>query len=368
MNICHMTSAHNRYDDRIFIKECRSLSKAGFKVNLLVHDELENEKKEGVSIYSTHVKYHSRIKRILLGNKKMIKLAADISADVYHLHDPELLLLARKLKKMGKLVVFDSHENYALQITTKEYIPLILRPFVSKIYQQVERKLLKNVDASIIPCSFGGKNPLEGKTRIVEYINGYPLMNVFYDYYSQDVEKEKMICYAGGLSEQRGIRNLVKAAALSKVKLVLAGEFATEEFQQEIMSMPEMEFVEYKGKLDWTQLREIYQKAQIGMSVLLDNGQYNIMDNLPTKVYEYMSMGLPVIISDSPYNQIVQREGAGICVDSSNADEIADAINRLINHSEEAKNMGLKGRRLIKEKWNWEEESKKLINLYSSLT
>ncbi|MCM1044011.1 MAG: glycosyltransferase [Candidatus Gastranaerophilales bacterium] len=367
MKICHVTSAHNRYDDRIFIKECKSLHKAGLEVNLLVHDQLENEKKEGISIYSTHIKYRSRIKRILLGNRKMIKLAANVVADVYHLHDPELLLIARKLKRMGKLVIFDSHENYALQIAEKEYIPVLFRPLISKIYQQVEKRLLKNVDASIIPCSFAGINPLEGKTRLVEYINGYPLMSVFYDCYDQDIEKEKMICYAGGLSEQRGIRNLIKAAALAKVKLVLAGEFSTEEFQQEIMAMPEMEYVEYKGKLDWAELREVYQKAQIGMSILLDKGQYSIMDNLPTKVYEYMSMGLPVIISDSPYNQIVQRECAGICVDPSNVEEIADVITRLTSDLEKAKNMGLNGRRLIREKWNWEEESKKLVNLYSSL-
>ena len=44
MNICHVTSAHDRYDDRIFLKECKSLREAGLKVNLIVHDELENEK------------------------------------------------------------------------------------------------------------------------------------------------------------------------------------------------------------------------------------------------------------------------------------------------------------------------------------
>ena len=64
MNICHVTSAHDRYDDRIFLKECKSLREAGLKVNLIVHDELENEKKEGVDIYSTGKKYCSRWKRI----------------------------------------------------------------------------------------------------------------------------------------------------------------------------------------------------------------------------------------------------------------------------------------------------------------
>ena len=125
MNICHVTSAHDRYDDRIFLKECKSLREAGLKVNLIVHDELENEKKEGVDIYSTGKKYCSRWKRIFEGNKSILNTAMSISADIYHLHDPELLLIAKRLKKEGKKVVFDSHENYSLQIKEKEYIPVL---------------------------------------------------------------------------------------------------------------------------------------------------------------------------------------------------------------------------------------------------
>lgn len=364
MNICHVTSAHARYDDRIFLKECRSLGEAGQKVNLIVHDELENEKKESVDIYSTGKKYHSRWKRIFWGNKRLLNEAISISADIYHLHDPELLLIAKKLKKRGKKVVFDSHENYPLQIAEKEYIPVIMRTFASRLYEWIEKRLLRYVDAAIIPCSFEGNNPLAGKTKIVEYINGYPSMKVFYDYYNADSIKEESICYVGGLSEQRNIKNLIKAAALSKIKLILVGEFSSEEYKNEILSMPEMEFVEYRGKLDWSEIRQIYQKTKIGMSILKNCGQYGKMDNLPTKVYEYMSMGLPVIISDSPYNRIVERERVGICVDPLNIEEISHAINKLIGNPQESLDMGERGRKIIKEKWNWEKESKKLLNIY----
>lgn len=367
MDICHITSAHERYDDRIFLKECKSLAGAGQRVSLIVHDELENEKKEGVDIYSTGTKYYSRKKRIFSGNRKILKTAKYISADVYHLHDPELLLIARKLKRKGKKVIFDSHENYPLQISEKEYLPVILRPVISEIYRWIEERLLKYTDAAIIPCSFDGENPLQGKSGIVEYINGYPSMEVFYEYYDKDVEKEESICYVGGLSEQRGIKNLIKAAALSKVKLILAGGFSSEEYKREILSMPEMEFVEYRGKLTWDEIREIYQKTRIGMSILKNCGQYDRMDNLPTKVYEYMSMGLPVIISNSPYNRIIEQEDIGICVDPADIEEISRAVNRLLGNPQEAQRMGENGRKIIKEKWNWETESRKLMELYEKL-
>ena len=50
MKVCHLTSAHNRYDTRIFLKECSSLAKNGYEVSLIVADNLGDESKSGVKI------------------------------------------------------------------------------------------------------------------------------------------------------------------------------------------------------------------------------------------------------------------------------------------------------------------------------
>ena len=55
MKVCHLTSAHSRYDTRIFIKQCQSLSKMGFNVNLIVSDGYGNEVKGNVHIYDVGV-------------------------------------------------------------------------------------------------------------------------------------------------------------------------------------------------------------------------------------------------------------------------------------------------------------------------
>ena len=50
MKICHLTSVHERYDIRIFLKQCRSLARAGHEVTLVVADGRGPETREGVRI------------------------------------------------------------------------------------------------------------------------------------------------------------------------------------------------------------------------------------------------------------------------------------------------------------------------------
>ena len=67
---------------------------------------------------------------------KMVYLKAKaLDCDVYHFHDPELLPYGIKLKKAGKKVIFDSHEDVSAQIKDKPWIPKIIRGLVSSIYK-----------------------------------------------------------------------------------------------------------------------------------------------------------------------------------------------------------------------------------------
>ena len=104
------------------------------------------------------------------------------------------------------------------------------------------------------------------------------------------------------------------------------------------------------------------------MATIINVGQYNQYDNLATKVYEYMSLGIPTILSKSPYNErIAAQYQFGICVDPENVDEIAEAIRYLLDHPEEARQMGENGRRAVKEEFNWGVEEKKLLALYEDI-
>ena len=95
--VCHISSAHPRHDVRIVERECVSLVEAGYNVYFIVNDNNESEIYKGVRIRSTGYMPKTRIGRVLFGVRKVLQEAQKIDADIYHIHDPELLLIAREL-------------------------------------------------------------------------------------------------------------------------------------------------------------------------------------------------------------------------------------------------------------------------------
>lgn len=395
--ICHIGVAYKRYDKRLLTKECVSLYNAGYDVTLLVADGKESEIVDGVKIKSVDISNGSwwigpgewmidgkkvkskevslmnRISRELNTYKYVLNDAMATEGELYHLHDPILLPLGAKLKSLGKKVIFDSHENHPEQMRSNNSIPIYLRKLVALTYKKYETEKVKKFDAVIAPCTFSnGIEIFKGRSKRTEIISNAPKLTDFYDVYDYQRSivdsSETTVCYTGGLTHQRGITHLIKAAYKARVKLSLAGTYEPINYKEQLEKMSEYSCVDYRGYLNYSDLVKLYKQAKIGAVTLLNVGQYNTADNFATKVYEYMSMGLPVVISKSDYtDKILKKYKFGIAVDPGNIDEIADAIRYIIENPDVAKLMGENGRRAVLEKFNWSIEEKKLIKLYEEI-
>ena len=81
-----------------------------------------------------------------------------------------------------------------------------------------------------------------------------------------------------------------------------------------------------------------------------------------------MLVGLPVVASSFPlYREVVEANRCGLIVDPAKPEEIANAMDYLIAHRDEAEEMGRNGQRAVLEKYNWEKESEKLREIYETV-
>lgn len=364
--VCHITSVHSRYDGRIFKKECCSLRKAGYDVTLLVNDKFKEEEKFGIKIIPVQCP-KKRIWRILMSSRAMYRAALNTEADVFHIHDPELLPLAKRIKNAGKKVIYDSHEFYFYQIKQKKYIPFIVRNIGAMLFRYYEESVAKCVDAVIVPCTINGKNYFEGKAKRTVYIDNLPIKD---RYRSVSFEKKDFpcsCCYIGSISENRGINEILTSAVETNTRLYLAGSI-DDNLRKKYKRLLDNKYIDYRGRIEEDEIRKIYDRSGIGLSILHDAGQYSLADNLPTKIYEYMASGIPVILSKNRVSKrFITKYRIGILVDANNIEDIKNAIEYLKKHKKEAEEMGKTGRQLIEDKFCWEKEAGKLQNLYEDI-
>ncbi len=366
VRVCHMTSVHTRYDIRIFQKECVSLAEAGFEVYLVVNDVYADEVKNAIHIRSTSYQAKSRMERMLHAARKVYQTALQIDADIYHFHDPELLPYGYKLKKKGYKVVFDSHEFIWKQMECRDYLPKAFRKIASWLYRKCEGYVVGKIDAVIVPCTYDGKSYFGDKCKREVLVNNYPRLEEMDKEEICFCDRKRQACYIGGLTEQRGAVIMARACLKTGIPLALAGRFSSDELKREVLeASPD---IVYKGNLQRLGVKKLLGESFMGICVLQDEGQYRHLDNLPTKVYEYMGAGMPVIISDFPYyKKMIQRYQCGRCVCPDHADDIAAHMEWLLSHPMEAEEMGRNGRRAVMQEFNWKAEEKKLLRLYDEL-
>ncbi len=363
--ICHLTSAHPDGDIRIFHKSCVTLAKAGFETYCVVPNA-ETRVEQGVEIVSFNTGNSSRLKRFRKTIQQVLQRAIEINASVYHLHDPELLLIAKKLKKAtGAKIIFDSHEDVPKQIMDKIWIPKPFRAIVSKFYATFERRACKHVDAIIsvtpIICNrFSGFHP------VVELVANYPDLSEFQLHDNQNAEKiPRSLCYIGGFSKTRGIVELVKTMELIDAELHLAGWFESSELEEEVKKLEGWKKVNYYGKISRSEVQNLLAQCQIGAVTLLPTASYK--EAYPIKMFEYMAAGIPVLASDFPlWRTLVEKYNCAEFVDPCKPELIAQKLENLFSKCD-LKQMGKNGRLAIQNEINWEHEGKKLIALYNRL-
>jgi glycosyltransferase involved in cell wall biosynthesis len=365
--VVHLSTVHQPFDNRIFHRECKTLSDAGYQV-VLVIPNVRNEVVDGVRIRAVP-KPRTRLERMLMTAWQVFRIALDENGDCYHFHDPELIPIGVLLKLYGKRVVYDVHEELPMQLLGKYYLSsLRIRKMMSRFARLTERIGASFFDGIVVANPITATRFPKKKTIIVRNFPSSTELRTA-DPLSFD-KRPPWVFYVGDISVLRGIKEMVEAIGLVPKeldpRLVLAGKFSPPELESEMRQIPGWERADFVGFQSRVGMAQILAKSRVGLVVLHPTPNYKV--STAWKMFEYMSAGVPVVASDFPlWREIIIKADCGILVDPLDPKAVADAIAWLLQHPADAERMGRNGLAAVREKYHWATQAEKLKELYARL-
>lgn len=360
--VVHFTTVHKNNDPRIFHRQCKSLASAGYPVVLLAQgkDEFSTCQIQVKPLGVDKGRWH----RMTLFQWTLLNALLKEKAQIYHFHDPELMLIAILLKLFGKKVIYDVHEDLPADILLKSYIPKYFRKSLSILSSCMNRVTTKIFNQIITVTPNICKSFKSEKAKMVR---NFPDLDLYANFdLNQYLMRRNMCVYIGSITLNRGIYEMLSILKNTdptiKINLSLAGPVANKKLQ----ALLEKTSVSYEGYLDYAETPKLLATAKIGL--LLLHPEKTFQESLPLKLFEYMAAGLPVIASNFElWSEIISEYQCGLLVDPCDEKSIAEAVDFLINNPQEAYEMGQRGRKAIEEQYNWKSESIHLLEIYNRL-
>lgn len=363
-----ISSTHNQDNFRVFHREFKALEKEGFSVVYITQEAYRGEQSMHPNIH-LFKKIDNKYFRILVSQFYILQLILQFKkVHVLHLHTPELIPLGVGFKIFGKKIVYEAHDNLPEQIKTKDWIPFLLKPFLSILSSMYEKIADYFFDRIIIVEPTNALRFKENKTVI---IRNFPMdiefgsMNI-----SNYKERSNNLVYIGQIFRKRGILDYVKALEFIpqsyNVKLHLAGNISTQKLRKELIELKGWDRVHYYGYVNRERALQIYSISKIGLLVLDDNKKYQQSD--PVKLFEYMAAGIPFIMSNfTVWNKLLHKTKVALTCTYNSPKELAKHIIYLLDNKEQAAEMAANARMLYEKHYSWELQERLFLNVYKNL-
>ena len=360
--------------DRRVDKVACSLQKLGLSP-LLIGRKLNNSKIIDDRTYRTkrirlffnkgvlfYAEYNIRLFFMLIFRKFNILLANDLDtlAANYLAYILKKYILRQKI-----FLVYDSHELFT------EVPELNGRSFAKNTWLFIEKMILPKLKYAYTVCKSIADVYYEKYGIRMQVIRNLPQCsnhqadNKKAISLKQNFKGKKIILYQGALNIGRGLEQAILAMqSIENAVLLIIGEG---DIAEKLKNMVKTEKLNHKvyftGKIPLNELNAYTQIADTGLALQEDLSlSYRYV--LPNRLFDYMHAEVPVLASVLPeMEKIINKHQTGIFTDNLNPESIANKLNELLSDTQ--KNKAIKENiRKVKNKYCWEQEEKKLIELF----
>ena len=364
MKILVATSSHRPDDDRIYHKEIISLLDAGFEVLLATRNQKEFD--PGRANFS-HVGLPSLSLKAL--GKSLEELAVSFKPDILMIHDLELLSAGTRIKRRQDIpLIYDVHEAHLelWDLLSSRRYPV--KQIINWGLYRFERSLLKYVD-HVLTVSPPLKTRYERWGRPTTLIPNFPRLGIR----TPSKPREPVVIYAGQLSIERGLVQLMQAfagvlAERPDARLELIGPERLpglrDTLRTGVAKMGLEKSVAIGREVSQTAILQRLTEVQVGVIPFIDHPLFHVA--VPIKLFEYMLCGCAVVASDLDVIRHYGVDGAQL-VPPGDVGALSEAINSLLGSSQKRQTLAAQGRKLVETRYNWQSVEPALLSTLEAL-
>jgi len=368
---------HEAHDKRVFHKVAQSLVGAGHEVVSICPAGAAQDTSSG-GVRFRFIPMPGSKRERLASVIRLVRLGRRERAEVYMAPEPESWVAALLIKlTAGGKVVFDMHEHVPTEFA--KFFPAWLQGFVVWLTVRAMRMFARFTD-SIILTRQSFEEPWQGlavpRTVVINTNHLQPPCAAIPEELRQRYGGRPTLIHQGLFGDVRGSYQLLDAMkllveAMPAIRCIVLGNYvygSEEEYRAAIQEAGLEEHMHLLGAVPYEAVPAYIAVAQVGL-ILFQPGLLNHTLAMPHKLFDYMRERKPVVAPDFAVevSRIVREADCGLLVDVTEPKAIADAVLRLLREPEEAARLGQNGRRMVEEKYNWQQDERKLIAAIEAL-
>lgn len=374
IKVCHFSSVHSIHDTRVFSRECVSLAKY-FDVTLIAIGNFTGQK-QGVRIIGIP-KAKKKLERFFGTTFKVFVSAIKTEADIFHIHDAEMLPFALVLSLLGKKVIYDIHENTKQDILLKPWLKQDLKAKAAGMYDVLLKFSSRFVHYIPVVANEQFLPIFHVKHKQYTVIQNFADVHEMRKYKVEDrlILLDNHIFYVGMIKDMYYDFNvLIEAVHQLKQKGFIVfvhavgyfGANVKHDFEDNKYWHEVKEQIHFYGKLSMDSAYKISMQCKLG--ICLKNQPEEMLVSHERKFFEYMAVALPSVFCQSKiYRDINDEYKIGEAIDLKSAEQMALAIQIILSNEDEYRLMQANCIKASEEKYNWKSQERILVNIYKRL-